>query len=41
MDSTAFYELTNWKPEYDLEDIIISLFDYLSKGEENDKQETI
>ncbi|NLY76519.1 MAG: NAD(P)-dependent oxidoreductase [Tissierellia bacterium] len=39
MDSSLFYEDTGWKPQYNIKDIIVSLFDYFSdiiKNEDGD-----
>lgn len=35
MDSTLFYETTGWKPKYDLEATVESIFDYFIKKENN------
>lgn len=35
MDSSKFYNLTNWWPKYSLEDTIISLFEYIKSEEKN------
>lgn len=37
MDSSEFYTLTNWRPQYNLEKIVESLFEYFCKENNNDR----
>lgn len=41
MDSRNFYSLTNWKPKYDIRDMIISLFEWLIKCNNDRRAEAL